>query len=218
MTDTVDLVFIVANKQSQSVNSDFAGRPMLFPDCTVSIGHRWDNDVTEHPIERGSSVVDHVVCKNATFSISGVFNKYSLSNYTNNVVSSENKVQEAYEYLLALRNNRTPFTLVSKFSSYPDCVVKSLDIPVSPADGDSTLIFSMELQQVRLVESESITLVRATEVKSEFFDTVQTKLSTGKAQIGLAVLEGSPFAPKGVVVTRPQDAVTIIPFAPRVGG
>jgi hypothetical protein len=60
--------------------------------------------------------------------------------------------------------------------------------------------------------------VRATEVKSEFFDTVQTKLSTGKSQVGLAVIEGSPFRPKDTVSTRVQDNLTKIPFRPLIGG
>jgi hypothetical protein len=158
------------------------------------------------------------VSKNATFSISGIFNKYSLSQYANNIVSGENKVQEAYDYLLSLRNNKTPFTLVSKFSAYPDCVVKSLEIPVTPTDGNSTLVFSMTVQQIRFSESEDVTLVRAIEVESTFFDTASSKESTGKAQVGLAILTNSSFKPKGTVSTRVQDDVTVIPYRPRVGG
>ena len=210
MKEVVDLVFVAANKRKSS--SDYEGRPMLFPDCTVSINHSWENDISEHPIERGSSVVDHAVSKNGVFEVSGIFDKYTLQSYQGNSINSESKIQEAYDYLLALRNSRQPFTLVSKYSAYPNCIVKSLQIPVSPTDGKNSLVFSMSIQQVRLSESESVTLVRAVEVAEPFRDSYTDKESKGRSQLGLAIFEGNPFKPKGTTSTTIKDRVTKIPY------
>ena len=210
MKDTTNLVFIVANKRS---NADTTA---LFPDCTVSIDHKWDNDITEHPIERGESVADHIITKNATFSVSGIFNQYTLETYFGNLVGSESRIKDAYDYLVSLRNNRLPFTLVSKYSSYPDCVVRSLSIPVAPTDGNNTLIFSMEIQQIRFGKNEEVNLVRAEAVADPFKDTAANKQSKGNTQVGLAVIDGNPFTPKGARTTRVQDNLAKIPY--RFGG
>lgn len=210
MRDTTDLIFIVANKK---VNADTTA---LFPDCTVSIDHKWDNDITEHPIERGESVADHIITKNAMFSVSGVFNEYTLETYFGNVVGNESRIKDAYDYLVSLRNNRLPFTLVSKYSSYPNCVVRSLNVPVAPTDGNSTLIFSMEIQQIRFGFTEEVSLVRAEAVADPFKDLAAPKQSIGNSQIGLSIFEGNPFAPKGRKTTRVQDNLTKVPY--RFGG
>lgn len=185
MADVKDLVFIVANKRSFTGNdatASVAGRTALFPDCTVSISHKWDNDVTEHPIERGAAVSDHVSQKNAVFEISGIFNQYSLQKYNGNVVETGQKIQDAYDYLLTLRNTGVPFTLVSKYSTYNDCVVKSLEIPVAPTDGNNTLIFSMTAHQIRQVSSEQVRIAQIENVSIPYQDTASSKTSEGSKQ------------------------------------
>jgi hypothetical protein len=218
MKDTTDLVFIVANKKKQAnlAQTSETAVPTLFPDCTVSIEHKWDSDITEHPIERGVSVADHIVNKNPVFSVDGIFNQHTVDTYFGNVVNGQQRIKDAYDYLLSLRNNRLPFTLVSKYASYRDCVVKSLSIPVAPTDGNNTLIFSMEIQQIRFAQNEEVTLVRAVEVAPPFVDTASPKESKGNSQVGLTVFENNPFAPKGKKTTRVQDNLTKIPY--RFGG
>jgi hypothetical protein len=173
--NTENLVFIAANKQTTS----FSGRPVLLPDCTVSINHKFSNSVTEHPIELGSSVVDHVVNKNLVMNISGIFNQHSLMQYSQSVLNPESKVQEAYDYLVSLRNNRTPFVVVSKYDVYNDCIIRELEIPVAPTDGKSTLIFNMEIVQIRFARSEQVTLVQVQDVSTPFKDSAAAKQSTG---------------------------------------
>ncbi|QCQ57961.1 hypothetical protein Barba22A_gp110 [Rheinheimera phage vB_RspM_Barba22A] len=175
-----DVVLILANKMQADKLG--LGGTFLLPDCTLSIDHKFENDVTEHPIDRGSSVSDHVVNKNVTFSVSGVYNTYSLQKYVQDGVSTQNRVADAYKKLLDLRNSKQQFTLVSRYDIYQNCVVKSLSIPVAPTDGN-TLIFSMEITQVRVSQPfRQVTLVQLEDVSEQFVDAAQLKKEAGTKQ------------------------------------
>ena len=153
MSDNV--VFIVANKKKTSAN--ISGLK-YFPDCTVSVSHSFENDVTEHAVEDGASFSDHIQNKNKTFSVSGIYNTKGLNIYTGDNISQDNRIADAYSFLVSLRDERKTFTLVSKYDVYPDCVVRSLRFPLAPTDGN-TLLFEMDLVQIRKSKLEQVNIV-----------------------------------------------------------
>jgi hypothetical protein len=153
MADSIS--FIVANKKKSNANVDGI---KYFPDCTVSISHTFDNEVTEHAIENGASFSDHSQRKNNKFSVSGVYNTKSLNVYTGDNISQDNRIPDAYSFLVNLRESRSRFTLVSKYASYPNCTITSLRFPVAPTDGN-TLLFEMDISQIRLSSLEQVNIV-----------------------------------------------------------
>lgn len=170
------VTLIVANKKSAS--KGLTGT-ILLPDCVVSIDHKFENEVTEHPVDGKASVSDHVVNKNVTFTVSGVYNTYSVDKYFNDSVSAKNRIAEAYNKLLYLRDSKVPFRLVSKYAAYNNCVVRSLNIPVAPDDGN-TLIFSMEIVQIRLSKDfDEVRLAQVEDVSQPFVDSAQIKTQSG---------------------------------------
>ena len=177
MEEDNSVVLIIANKQQAS-----AVGTLLLPDCVVSITHKFENEVTEHPIDGKASISDHVVNRNVTITLSGIYNTYAIQKYKNDSVSSTNRVAEAYRKLLDLRNSRTPFSVVSKYDVYNDCVVKSLSIPVAPDDGN-TLIFNMDVVQVRLSKDfDNVRLVNIEDVSVGVVDSAQVKSQSGVKQ------------------------------------
>lgn len=175
-----DIVFVIANKKSEA----FAGREgtILFTDCTVSIEQQFDNDITEHPIDGDANIVDHIVNKNMTLRFTGIYNVHTLVRYTGDSVPSQNRVAEAYNRLVALRNDKVRFSVVSRYDVHSDMVVKSLSIPVAADDGNS-LIFNMELQQVRASKPfNPIPLVRTEDISQPFVDSAAIKVQSGNKQ------------------------------------
>lgn len=171
-----NIVFIVANKKK--ISSGLSGLK-YFPDCTISISHTFDNDVTEHAVEDGESFTDHVQKKNKMFSVSGVYNAKGLSVYAGDNISQDNRVADAYTFLTSLRDDRKVFTLVSKYDVYPDCVVKSLKFPVAPTDGN-TLLFEMDLVQVRKAKLEQVNIITVQNVIDSKKDDASSTSNKGK--------------------------------------
>lgn len=174
-----DIVFIVANKKK--VNPNVSG-VKYFPDCTLSVTHSFDNDVTEHPVEDGTSFSDHIQNKNKTFSVSGVYNAKSINLYAGDNISQDNRVADAYSFLTSLRDERKTFTLVSRYDVYPDCVVKSLRFPLAPTDGN-TLLFEMDLVQIRKASVDQVNIVATQNVADFKKDSASRTTNEGKKPV-----------------------------------
>lgn len=156
----MSITFIVANK---SGNSEIAGEK-YFTDTTVNITHDFSNSVTEHPVETGVSFSDHVQVRNNRFTVSGIFGSFSLNQYAGDTISyGKERIKDAYAFLRRLRDNREVFTLVSKYDVYENCVVESLNIPVS-SDNFTSLYFDINIVQIRVATTESTSLVKVDNV------------------------------------------------------
>jgi hypothetical protein len=172
------ITFIVANKFKAGV-SEIAGEK-YFADCTVSISHDFSNTVTEHPVETGVSFSDHIQLKNNRFTVSGIFGQYGLNDYQADTLSRGlDRIQQAYKFLRRLRDERLTFTLVSKYETYYDCVVESLNLPVS-AESSNSLYFDMQVVQIRTASTESINLVKTSNVVANKKDAASSTTNGGK--------------------------------------
>lgn len=152
----MSITFIVADKfknRGVSVVGD-----KYFTDCTVSISHSFNNNVTEHAVESGASMTDHVQVLNNTFTVSGIFSNAQLNKFAGDkIAQSTERIKSAYQFLTDLRNNATLFTLVSMYDVYPNCVVSSLNIPVS-VESSTNLYFELNVTQIRQAKVESVKL------------------------------------------------------------
>lgn len=184
------ITFIVANKFKAGV-SEIAGEK-YFADCTVSISHDFSNTVTEHPVETGVSFSDHIQVKNNRFTVSGIFGQYGLNDFQADTLSRGlDRIQQAYKFLRRLRDERLTFTLVSKYETYYDCVIESLNLPVS-AESSNSLYFDMQVVQIRTASTESVNLVKTSNVVANKKDTASSTANGGKTIKSLAA-RGADF-------------------------
>lgn len=135
-------------------------------DATVEITHNFRSQITEHPVETGSKVTDHVRPENRSFSIKGyVSNHHVTPVVQGNVLGDTGKrTKIAYDYLNDMWLNSVPFTMVSELDSYPNCVIEDLNIPVTAKNGEAVEL-NIKLKQLRLVSPEylntAITVAKA---------------------------------------------------------
>jgi hypothetical protein len=177
------IVFIVANKKS---NTGVEGLK-YYPDCVMSINHNFVNDITEQPVETGESFTDHIQNKNKTFTISGRYNPYNLTAYAgDNIEQSRDRLQQAYNFLVGLRDNRSIVTLVSKWASYPDCAVSSLDININP-DNSNVLEFSINFTQIRRSFTTQTNIVQVQTVAPPKKDDASKNKNEGRKNAGKSV-------------------------------
>lgn len=173
-----DIVFIVANKRANAAIDGVAGSK-YFTDCTVDIQHEFSNSVTEHPVETGVSFSDHIQLKNNRFTVNGVFSEIPLAGYQGDTLPIEKRVPAAYDFLKRLRDDRLKFTLVSKYESYPDCVIESLSIPVG-ADNSASLFFTISVVQIRTADVSLVNIVQAEKVREDKKDDASKTSEGGK--------------------------------------
>jgi len=173
-----DITFIVANKKSNSAADSVVGS-RYFSDCTISIQHSFPNAVTEHPVETGESFSDHVQEQNARFTVSGIFSDIPLNAYNGDSLPQLNRMKAAYDFLRSLRKAGTKFTLVSKYDTYPNCVIESLDIP-SDTEGVVTLRFDLSIVQIRTANVTSVNIVQTDNVADFKKDDATKANNSGK--------------------------------------
>ena len=85
--------------------------------------------VTKNPVEKGADINDHKIIEPMTFTMSGVVSNTpsSLFNQFNRTTGSDRtKAQSAWDDLLKLHKESTPFTLVQGLKSYDNVTMISL--------------------------------------------------------------------------------------------
>lgn len=180
-----DVFLIVANKRNFKENG-----VKYFPDCVTEINHDMRNEVSEYPVEDGETISDHVQKRNRTFSFSAQYSPYNLNVWVDDKIAQDpqSRVQEAYRALIGLRDNRTVFTFVSKYDSYPNCVITNLSIPVTPDQGNS-LRFSAEITQLRIATTEQVNIIQTQNVIESKKDDASVSSSSGKAKTFNSITE-----------------------------
>ncbi len=118
--------------------------------------------VTENPVEHGANVNDHIIVEPRTFTTNGV-----VSNISSSVIGqfarvpavfsqSTSKSKEAWEALLELQINRTPFTLIQGLKKYDNVVILSLT-ESQDKDTANGLFFTANMKEIVFVGAKTIT-------------------------------------------------------------
>jgi hypothetical protein len=117
-----------------------------------------------------------------------MYNKVTINPYNENTINNSlERLTQAYKFLLDLRDNKRVFTLVSKYASYPNCVVSNLSIPVNP-DNSNGLQFDMEIKQIRVATTSSISIVQTGNVAEFKKDDAANQTNGGKKQPKSSIL------------------------------
>lgn len=123
-------------------------------DAATDIQHEFTSEVTSYPVEDKSTVSDHVVNKNPTFRVSGIFSDSSDPTVKNPNKKSQSDV---FTSLMQLRDSRTTLTLVTPLSAFDSLILTSISIPRS-SGGGTALIVDMSFEKIRRVSNELTTV------------------------------------------------------------
>lgn len=133
-------------------------------DATVSETHSAASDVTQHPVEAGANVVDHVRPKPRTLVLEAIVTDTPVPNAAapqGEWRAQPGRAAAAWETLMRLREARQPLTVVSLLGVYENMVIQDLTVPrTTQTGGDigapagSALHFTATLLQVRVVSSQ----------------------------------------------------------------
>ena len=113
----------------------------------ISEGRNHNNEVTQHPVEKGSDIVDHVKNQLLTYSIEGI------------VGDNENPATKHQE-LVRIWSSRQVVSYRGR-STLSQCVITSLTTTVDSSSRKG-FRFSMEIMEVRIAKPSTVGLLPVT--------------------------------------------------------
>ncbi len=136
-------------------------------DAALSEDHTFDSDVTEHPVEEGADITDHVRARPIEVSIQGIVSDTPIGRTAfNRGFDPSGELQMpvlpsdvAFSNLLAIRDAREPITITTSLKTFERMILTSLTVP---ATGGDALEFTARFRQIELVTNRRTTIPVAT--------------------------------------------------------
>lgn len=128
-------------------------------DLAVTEMHGFESEATEHPVEKGADVTDHVRAKPITIALECIVSDTPLAKIASDATRQGSTLPsaDAYAHLLAIRNARQPVTVETSLGSFASMALISLSVPRENAKSGG-LFFSASFQQITIVENKRTTV------------------------------------------------------------
>lgn len=158
-------------------------------DVAVKEEHGFENEITEHPVEQGADIVDHVRARPIVVTLEGVVSDTPVQDFVRASRTAALPSREALDRLLAIRNARQPVEIVTSIRTYTDMMLESLTVPRDAATGDA-LAFTARFRQIRIVTTQRavVDIPRA-----------KGKTNRGQVTVGEAEIEEPPERRKSLL-------------------
>ena len=127
------------------------GAVLLTLDASLSQQHEMSATATEHPVEEGADITDHVQPQLPRLTIQGVYSATSLVD--DDAVAG--RELDAWSTLEQIIDAAVPVTVITTLKTYTNMVL----LRVSTArDGRQDIRPTLELRQIRRVDQQTVTL------------------------------------------------------------
>ena len=133
-------------------------------DAALSVDSSLVNDVTEHPVEDGADVADHVRARPVNLTIEGIVSDTPIGTVADEREGVALPSQEAYSRLLEMSRAREPVTIqTDDRGTFENMILASLVAPVNALTGDA-LRFTAVFKQITLVTNSRAVVLVATPI------------------------------------------------------
>jgi hypothetical protein len=122
-------------------------------DCVVDHVTTFNSQVTEHPIENGFVIADHVARQAMTLSLTAIITPTPVS-YFRQLGSNPDRLGEAIAYFEQLWLNGEPITVTIPSGIYQDMVMTSCPLPRNVKDGFCYRV-ALEFKHVVIVSQKT---------------------------------------------------------------
>lgn len=117
----------------------------IIPNVTIEEQHRDDVTITDHPVERGATISDHAFMRPAVIEMRCAWS---------DTAGGEGSVQQVYQELLALEEEREPFDVVTGKRMYSNMLISSLAV-TTDAHSETALMVTAQIREVIIVSTQS---------------------------------------------------------------
>lgn len=162
----------------------------LMAHVTIKERHIDQLEVTSHPVERGSVVTDHAFKKPVMVTIEcGWSNSPPAQSYVTLTASPRQvTVQEVYEELQTMQNNRDLIEVITGKRKYANMLIVSLEVETDK-DGENALHVMVTLQELILVGTQIVTLGASTDSSKQ----LQPAITAPTINAGTKQLQSAPL-------------------------
>ena len=121
-------------------------------DIALSEDHKYENDVTSHPAEKGSNFTDNVIQKPLAISLDCIISATPMGENLNAAFGPD-IVTGCRLRLQAINDQREPITVVTSHGTFPHMLIESLTFSRTIKTGEA-LAFKIAVKDFRIVENE----------------------------------------------------------------
>jgi len=148
-------------------------------DASLSESHLSEADITDHPVEEGANIADHIRNRPDSIEINGVVTNTPIaylasltakSPLTSDLGSVDDRVETAYQELLRIKNAGELVEVITSLRTYKNMVLKSVSVVRDQANGN-ILNTSVALREMLIANALSVDLP----IPAEVVDKVKTK-------------------------------------------
>lgn len=179
-----------STKASRSMGS-------LVAQVVIRERHRDDSDITDHPVERGVVVADHVIPRPAEVVIEcGWSNSPASGSYIQLTPSRRAMtVQEVYQALLKMKNDRELVDVLTGKRKYQNMLLKTIEVETD-REKENILSVVATFRELRIVGTIVLSLAPSTdEAKQEDPAITAPTLNGGTKQLQSAPLYNPQAGP-----------------------
>lgn len=147
---------------SQNVQNGLGAPQTVFTiDATITEKHKSSAQVTQHPVEQGADISDHVRSKPSELEITGLITDYPIGQ-----TPQVGRAASIYRLMENAQANGSQFDITTSTKFYQGMVIESL---TSDKDKDlaGAIRFVMSCIQIIEVETEQVVLSKTTEPKTK---------------------------------------------------
>jgi hypothetical protein len=126
-------------------------------DAALSEEHSFDSEVTEHPVENGADIADHVRARPIVVQMEGVVSDTPIGDIATQRTGTNLPSEDAFARLMAIRDARQPVTIQTSLQTFENMVLQSLSVPRDARTGRA-LKFRAIFVQVTLVTNARTTI------------------------------------------------------------
>jgi len=168
--------FLFGNQTASGFNIE--GAVSFEADLTIEEMHNRSATATDHPVEDGGTISDHVILEPERVRLDG----FVTDAGTRGV--QQGATQEAFDKLDAAWRSGQLMQVITGRKTYADMVLVSVDLP---RERPSSMTFSMEFKQIRLVTPEVVEgVLSAEQVLEADRDLLQPEVDQGATRAGRA--------------------------------
>lgn len=168
-------------------------------DAVVNKTPKYIAKMTKNPVEKGSDITDHVELDPIMLSINGKISKTpvgigrQIPDVTGGTAKARkvptlgnlalffgDRIQQSHDYLEYLHTQRNPFNFVTELKLYENMIMTELSFPSTPDTGD-TLDFVCKMEQIEIVDSETIALTGIDSIEDQSSENVDDGKKQAKA-------------------------------------
>lgn len=172
-------------------------------DLLIDESHTLEFEASDHPIENGAVITDHITQKLRTCTITGMFTNSPMQEFSgstisdfqnakvNGVEATRNRSRdEMFDALERMAMERKPVRLVTALKVYPEMIILSLPTKRTAEDGESVK-FTMTLREFKIATLKKSVAFQKYNPKN--MDTPEARLLASQSTKGKVSATGRKF-------------------------